>query len=172
MTLIEIIPVATTDPKLADDLESFLTTTLGKGVVRALDTPNFIANRVGVFSLLAVIHHTQSLGLSFDEADAVTGPLIGRATSATFRTMDVVGLDTMAHVVKTMKDRLPDDPWHKYYEAPAWVTSLIQRGSLGQKTGPAFIEGKAKKSRYSTRQTRTIPRPEPRPIPASRRSSS
>jgi 3-hydroxyacyl-CoA dehydrogenase len=144
MTLIEIIPVATTDPKLADDLESFLTTTLGKGVVRALDTPNFIANRVGVFSLLAVIHHTQSLGLSFDEADAVTGPLIGRATSATFRTMDVVGLDTMAHVVKTMKDRLPDDPWHKFYEAPAWITSLIQRGALGQKTGAGVYRREGK----------------------------
>jgi 3-hydroxyacyl-CoA dehydrogenase len=144
MTLIEIIPVATTDAKLADDLESFLTTTLGKGVVRALDTPNFIANRVGVFSLLAVMHHTASLGLSFDEADAVTGPLMGRATSATFRTMDVVGLDTMAHVVKTMKDRLPDDPWHKYYDVPAWVTSLIQQGALGQKTGAGVYRREGK----------------------------
>ncbi len=144
MTLIEIIPVATTDPKLADDLESFLTTTLGKGVVRALDTPNFIANRVGVFSLLAVMHHTQALGLALDEADAVTGPLIGRATSATFRTSDVVGLDTMAHVVKTMKDRLPDDPWHKYYEAPAYITTLIQRGALGQKTGAGLYRREGK----------------------------
>jgi 3-hydroxyacyl-CoA dehydrogenase len=144
MTLIEIIPVAGTDPKLADDLESFLTTTLGKGVVRALDTPNFIANRVGVFSLLAVMHHTQALRLAIDEADAVTGPLIGRATSATFRTSDVVGLDTMAHVVKTMKDRLPDDPWHKYYEAPAYITALIQRGALGQKTGAGLYRREGK----------------------------
>ena len=135
MTLIEIIPVVATDPKLVDDLESFLTTNLGKGVVRALDTPNFIANRVGVFSLLAVMHHTQDLNLTFDAADAVTGPLIGRATSATFRTADVVGLDTMAHVIKTMKDRLSDDPWHRYYEAPAYVSALIQRGALGQKSG-------------------------------------
>ena len=144
MTLIEIIPVAATDPKLVDDLESFLTTTLGKGVVRALDTPNFIANRVGVFSLLAVMHHTQALNLTIDEADAVTGPLIGRATSATFRTSDVVGLDTMAHVVKTMKDRLPDDPWHKYYEVPAYVTALIQRGSLGQKSGAGLYRREGK----------------------------
>src|SRR5713226_6198426 len=144
MTLIEIIPVATTDPKLADDLESFLTTTLGKGVVRALDTPNFIANRVGVFSLLAVMYHTQALRLAIDEADAVTGPLIGRATSATFRTMDVVGLDTMAHVVQTMKDRLPDDPWHKHYEAPAHITSQIQRGALGQKTGAGVYRREGK----------------------------
>jgi 3-hydroxyacyl-CoA dehydrogenase len=144
MTLIEIIPVATTDPKLADDLESFLTTTLGKGVVRAPDTPNFIANRVGVFSLLAVMHHTQALRLAIDEADAVTVPLIGRATSATFRTSDVVGLDTMAHVVKTMKDRLPDDPWHKHYEAPAYITTLIQRGALGQKTGAGLYRREGK----------------------------
>ena len=147
MTLIEIIPVAATDPKLVDDLESFLTTTLGKGVVRAFDTPNFIANRVGVFSLLAVMHHTQSLNLTFDEADAVTGPLIGRATSATFRTSDVVGLDTMAHVVRTMKDRLPDDPWHKYYEVPAYVTALIQRGALGQKSGAGLYRREGKEIR-------------------------
>jgi 3-hydroxyacyl-CoA dehydrogenase len=144
MTLIEIIPVAATDPKLADDLESFLTTTLGKGVVRAFDTPNFIANRVGVFSLLAVMHHTQELKLTFDEADAVTGPLIGRATSATFRTSDVVGLDTMAHVVKTMEDRLPEDPWHRYYEVPAYVTALIQRGALGQKSGAGLYRREGK----------------------------
>jgi 3-hydroxyacyl-CoA dehydrogenase len=144
MTLVEIIPVAATDQKLVDDLESFLVTTLGKGVVRAFDTPNFIANRVGVFSLLAVMHHTQDLKLTFDEADAVTGPLIGRATSATFRTADVVGLDTMAHTVKTMKDRLPDDPWHKHYEAPAYVTALIQRGALGQKSGAGLYRREGK----------------------------
>jgi 3-hydroxyacyl-CoA dehydrogenase len=144
MALIELIPVAATDPKLVDDLESFLTTTLGKGVVRAFDTPNFIANRVGVFSLLAVMHHTQDLNLTIDEADAVTGPLIGRATSATFRTCDVVGLDTMAHVIKTMNDRLPDDPWHKYYEVPAYVTALIQRGSIGQKSGAGLYRREGK----------------------------
>jgi 3-hydroxyacyl-CoA dehydrogenase len=135
MALVEIIPAAATDPELVDDLESFLTTTLGKGVIRALDTPNFIANRVGVFSLLAVMHHTQNLNLSIPEADAVTGPLIGRATSATFRTCDVVGLDTMVHVVHTMRDRLPHDPWHAYYEVPPYVTALIERGALGQKSG-------------------------------------
>jgi 3-hydroxyacyl-CoA dehydrogenase len=144
MTLIEIIPVAATDPKLVDDLESFLVTTLGKGVIRAFDTPNFIANRVGVFSMLAVMRHTQDLNLSFDEADALTGPLMGRATSATFRTADVVGVDTMAHVVKTMKDRLADDPWHKHYEAPAYVTALIQRGALGQKSGAGLYRREGK----------------------------
>src|SRR6516225_1757605 len=90
------------------------------------------------------MHHTQALKLAIDEADAVTGPLIGRATSATFRTSDVVGLDTMAHVVRTMKDRLPDDPWHKYYEVPAYVTALIHRGALGQKSGAGLYRREGK----------------------------
>jgi 3-hydroxyacyl-CoA dehydrogenase len=80
--------------------------------VRARDTPNFVANRVGVFSMLAVMHHTQRLGLGFDVVDSLTGPIIGRPKSATYRTADVVGLDTLAHVVKTMQDTLPEDPWH------------------------------------------------------------
>jgi 3-hydroxyacyl-CoA dehydrogenase len=134
MHLVELIPCRGTDPALLDDLEGFLTTTLGKGVVRALDTPNFVANRVGVFSILAVMHHTQRLGLGFDEVDALTGPLIGRPKSATYRTADVVGLDTMAHVIKTMQDGLADDPWHPHYAAPAWLAALIGRGALGQKT--------------------------------------
>lgn len=135
MQLVELIALRDTDPGLPDELESFLTSTLGKGVIRALDTPNFIANRIGTFSILAVVHHAQAFGLRFDEADALTGPLIGRPSSATFRTIDVVGLDTMAHVIKTMQDRLPDDPWHEYYGPPDWMAALIAKGALGQKSG-------------------------------------
>jgi hypothetical protein len=102
--------------------------------VRALDTPNFVANRVGVFSMLAVMHHTERLGLGFDVVDSLTGPIIGRPKSATYRTADVVGLDTLAHVIKTMQDTLPDDPWHGYYGVPAWLAALIGKGALGQKT--------------------------------------
>ena len=134
MHLVELIPAPATAPGLLDDLEPFLVTTLGKGVVRAKDTPNFIANRVGVFSLLATIHHAQRLGIGFDTVDALTGALIGRPKSATFRTADVVGLDTFAHVVNTMKEALPSDPWHPYYEVPAWLKTLIGQGALGQKT--------------------------------------
>ena len=134
MSLAELIPCHGTDAALLDQLETFLTTTLGKSVVRALDTPNFVANRVGVFSMLAVMHHTQRLGLGFDEVDALTGPLIGRPKSATYRTADVVGLDTLAHVIKTMTDHLPDDPWAKYYATPDWLAALIAKGALGQKT--------------------------------------
>jgi len=134
MHLVELIPAAHTDGALLDDLEAFLVTTLGKGVVRAKDTPNFIANRVGVFSMLATVHHAERLGIGFDTVDALTGSLIGRPKSATFRTADVVGLDTFAHVVNTMKESLPNDPWHRYYDIPAWLARLVEEGALGQKT--------------------------------------
>jgi 3-hydroxyacyl-CoA dehydrogenase len=134
MHLVELIAARATDPAILDGLENFLVTTLGKGVIRAKDTPNFIANRVGVFSMLATIHHAEQFGISFDVVDALTGTLVGRPRSATFRTADVVGLDTFAHVVNTMKETLPDDPWHRYYDLPVWLKALIEQGALGQKT--------------------------------------
>ncbi|MBK8319350.1 MAG: 3-hydroxyacyl-CoA dehydrogenase [Betaproteobacteria bacterium] len=134
MHLVEIIGTKSTDAGTLDALETWLTSRLGKGVIRALDTPNFVANRIGVFSILAVMHHTAAFGLGFDEVDALTGPKIGRPKSATYRTADVVGLDTLAHVVKTMQDTLPNDPWHAHFVTPAWLTALIGQGALGQKT--------------------------------------
>ena len=134
MHLVEIIGTQGTDAGTLDALETWLTSRLGKGVIRALDTPNFVANRIGVFSILAVMHHTAAFGLGFDEVDALTGPKIGRPKSATYRTADVVGLDTLAHVVKTMQDTLPDDPWHAYFKTPEWLSALIGKGALGQKT--------------------------------------
>ena len=139
MHLVELIPDKQTDPALLSGLEAFLTTTLGKGVVYAKDTPNFIGNRIGVFSILATMHHTEQFKLGFDAVDAITGPAIGRPKSATYRTSDVVGLDTMAHVIKTMDDTLPNDPWHKYFKAPAWLSALIEKGALGQKAGAGFF---------------------------------
>jgi 3-hydroxyacyl-CoA dehydrogenase len=134
MHLVEIIGTQGTDAGTLDALETWLTSRLGKGVIRALDTPNFVANRIGVFSILAVMHHTAAFGLGFDEVDALTGPKIGRPKSATYRTADVVGLDTLAHVVKTMQDTLPNDPWHAYFKTPEWLSALIGKGALGQKT--------------------------------------
>lgn len=144
MHLAELIPAKTTDAAVLEGLETFLTTTLGKGVVIAKDTPNFIGNRIGVFSMLAAMHHTEQFGLGFDTVDALTGPAIGRPKSATFRTADVVGLDTMAHVIKTMADTLPDDPWHGYFQAPKWLSALIGKGALGQKTGAGVYTKKGK----------------------------
>jgi len=134
MHLVELIPGEKTDRNVLNGLEAFLTTTLGKGVVFAKDTPNFIGNRIGVFSMLATMHHTQKMKLGFDVVDALTGTAIGRPKSATYRTADVVGLDTLAHVVKTMADTLPNDPWHKYFQSPDWLIKLIEKGALGQKS--------------------------------------
>jgi len=134
MHLVELIPGETTDPRLLDWLETFLVTTLGKGVIRAKDTPNFIANRVGVFGMLATMHYAQKYGLGFDAVDALTGPLVGRPKSATFRTADLVGLDTLVHVVDTLRNAVPDDPWHRYYQIPEWLKNLVASGALGQKT--------------------------------------
>lgn len=144
MHLAELIPARTTDPAVLEGLETFLTSTLGKGVVYARDTPNFIGNRIGVFSILATMHHTDAFKLGFDTVDALTGPAIGRPKSATYRTADVVGLDTMAHVIKTMADTLPDDPWHDYFKSPAWLTALIEKGALGQKTGAGIYSKRGK----------------------------
>ncbi|MEM1244487.1 MAG: 3-hydroxyacyl-CoA dehydrogenase family protein, partial [Pseudomonadota bacterium] len=113
----------------------FLTMTLGKGVVRAKDAPNFIANRIGVFSLLAVMHYAKTMKIDFEVVDALTGVLSGRPKSGTYRTSDVVGLDTMAHVINTMKEHLKDDPWHEYFATPDYIQNLIDKGHLGQKTG-------------------------------------
>jgi 3-hydroxyacyl-CoA dehydrogenase len=140
MHLVELIAQRDTGAALLDQLETFLVTTLGKGVVRAKDTPNFVANRVGVFSIVSTMVHTERLGLGFDVVDALTGPAIGRARSATYRTCDVVGLDTMAHVIRTMDESLPDDPWHKYYQPPSWLKALIDKGALGQKTKAGFFQ--------------------------------
>ncbi|CAM4099816.1 3-hydroxyacyl-CoA dehydrogenase/enoyl-CoA hydratase family protein [Kerstersia similis] len=135
MKLVELVAIPETRPDVLDNLESWLTSRMGKGVIRALDTPDFIANRVGVFSLLAAMHHTVRLGLGFDEVDALTGPLIGRPKSATYRTADVVGLDTLAHVINTLRDGATEDPWHEHFKAPDWLQGLIEQGALGQKSG-------------------------------------
>ncbi len=138
MHLCELIAGPSSDGAMLDALEAFLTTTLGKGVIRAKDTPNFVANRIGVFSVIAAMLHTQRFGLGFDVVDALTGPAIGRAKSATFRTVDVVGLDTTAHVIGTMRDTLPDDPWRPHFEVPAVLAALVAKGALGQKAKAGF----------------------------------
>ena len=134
MHLVELIPCKGTETELLDQLETFLVSTVGKGVVRAKDTPNFIANRIGVFSMLATKHHAEAFNLGFDMVDALTGRYLGRPKSATFRTLDVVGLDVFAHVVNTMRENLTEDPWHKHFELPGWFKYLVDQGALGQKT--------------------------------------
>ena len=140
MYLVELIPTPTTQPEILDQLETFVTTSVGKGVVRAKDTPNFIANRVGIAGMLATIKEAENFGLSYDVVDDLTGKKLGRASSGTFRTADVVGLDTMAHVIKTLQDNLADDPFFPSYATPPVLARLIDQGALGQKSGAGFYK--------------------------------
>ncbi|WP_274571076.1 3-hydroxyacyl-CoA dehydrogenase/enoyl-CoA hydratase family protein [Neisseria leonii] len=145
MQLVELIPTEATDPQYLDNLEKFLVSTLGKTVVRAKDTPNFIGNRIGVFSMLATIYNTEKFGLRFDVVDDLTGKRLGRAKSATYRTADVVGLDTFAHVAKTMEDHLPQDPWHAFFGIPDWLKKLIESGAVGAKVKAGIFKKEGKR---------------------------
>ncbi|RYF83706.1 MAG: 3-hydroxyacyl-CoA dehydrogenase/enoyl-CoA hydratase family protein [Comamonadaceae bacterium] len=142
MTLVELIPTPTTEPQVLDDLETFAVTALGKGVVRAKDTPNFIANRIGISGMLATLKEVEKFGLTFDVVDDLTGKRLGRASSGTFRTADVVGLDTMAHVVKTLQDNLSEatDPFYPHFATPPVLAKLLELGHLGNKTKAGFYK--------------------------------
>ncbi|URI09653.1 3-hydroxyacyl-CoA dehydrogenase NAD-binding domain-containing protein [Aquincola tertiaricarbonis] len=144
MSLVELIPTPTTQPEILDQLETFVTSALGKGVVRAIDTPNFIANRVGIAGMLATMIEAEKFGLTYDVVDDLTGKKLGRASSGTFRTADVVGLDTMAHVIKTLQDNLADDLFFPSYATPPVLARLIEQGALGQKTGAGFFKKEGK----------------------------
>jgi 3-hydroxyacyl-CoA dehydrogenase len=142
MYLVELINTPTTQPIVLDQLEAFVTSGLGKGVVRAKDTPNFIANRVGIAGMLGVMKQVENFGLTFDVVDDLTGKKLGRASSGTFRTADVVGLDTMAHVIKTLQDNLDEksDPFYGNFATPPVLKGLLEAGALGQKTGAGFYK--------------------------------
>ena len=142
MTLVELIDTPTTEPSVLDDLEAFVTSGLGKGVVRAHDTPNFIANRIGIAGMLATMKQVENFGLTYDVVDDLTGKKLGRASSGTFRTADVVGLDTMTHVIKTLQDNLTleTDPFYGNFSTPPVLAKLLERGKLGQKTGAGFYK--------------------------------
>ncbi|MDO8767558.1 MAG: 3-hydroxyacyl-CoA dehydrogenase/enoyl-CoA hydratase family protein [Burkholderiaceae bacterium] len=142
MYLVELINTPTTQPQILNDLESFVTSGLGKGVVRAHDTPNFIANRVGIAGMLATMKQVENFGLTYDVVDDLTGKKLGRASSGTFRTADVVGLDTMTHVIKTLQDNLDidSDPFYGNFATPAVLAKLLELGNLGQKTGAGFYK--------------------------------
>ena len=142
MALVELINTPTTQPQILDDLETFVTSVLGKGVVRAKDSPNFIANRVGIAGMLATMKQAENFGLSYDVVDDLTGKKLGRASSGTFRTADVVGLDTMSHVIKSLQDNLTlqTDPFYGSFATPPVLAKLIGMGALGQKTSGGFYK--------------------------------
>ncbi|PKO45384.1 MAG: 3-hydroxyacyl-CoA dehydrogenase [Betaproteobacteria bacterium HGW-Betaproteobacteria-3] len=142
MVLVELIDTPTTQPQVLDDLETFVTSSLGKGVVRAHDTPNFVANRVGIAGMLATMKEVENFGLTYDVVDDLTGKRLGRASSGTFRTADVVGLDTMAHVIKTLQDNLSikTDPFYESFGTPEVLKTLLEMGNLGQKAKAGFYK--------------------------------
>ena len=145
MFLLELIPTEFTAPDVVDKLETFSASVVGKGVVRAYDTPNFIANRVGVAGMMLTFREVERSGLGYDIVDDLTGKKMGRASSATFRTADVVGLDTMAHVIKTLQNGAKDDPFNACFANPVALDKLLEKGNFGQKTKAGFFkkEGKA-----------------------------
>ena len=140
LRLLEIIPTPDTDPAIVDFLMHYGDVTLGKTTVLCKDTPAFIANRVGVFGMMAIMNAMEKLDLSVDEIDALTGPVVGRPKSATFRTADVVGIDTLVKVAKGVADNCPNDEAKEMFNIPAWLNKMVENNWLGDKTGQGFFK--------------------------------
>lgn len=143
LKLLEVIPTKATDPNVLTFMKQFGEDVLGKGVVEAKDTPNFIANRIGTYGLLVTVREMLKGGYSVGEVDSITGPLIGRAKSATFRTLDVVGLDTFAHVAKNVYDQVEGEE-KDVFTLPDFVTKMLDNGWYGSKSGQGFFLKKGK----------------------------
>jgi 3-hydroxyacyl-CoA dehydrogenase len=140
LKLVEVIPGPKTSKDVVETLSEFCDRRLGKGVVVAKDTPNFIANRIGTFSMLNVLRLMGTLGMTVEEVDACTGPAVGWPKSATFRTADIVGIDVLVHVVKNIYETAPNDESREWYKVPALVEEMVRRGWLGDKTGQGFYK--------------------------------
>ncbi|MBC7902291.1 MAG: 3-hydroxyacyl-CoA dehydrogenase/enoyl-CoA hydratase family protein, partial [Gemmatimonadaceae bacterium] len=140
LRLLEIIPTPKTDPAVVDFLMQYGDLILGKTTVLCKDTPAFIANRIGVYGIMAIFGLVEKMGLTIDEVDALTGPIIGRPKSATFRTADVVGIDTLVKVAKGVADNCPADEQRSAFNIPAWLDKMITNNWLGDKTGQGFFK--------------------------------
>ena len=140
LRLLEIIPTPDTDPSIVDFLMHYGDLYLGKTTVLAKDTPAFIANRIGVFGIMAIFQLVDKMNLTIDEVDALTGPVIGRPKSATFRTADVVGIDTLVKVAKGVYDNCPNDEQRQAFQIPSWLNKIVESNWLGDKTGQGFFK--------------------------------
>ena len=140
LKLLEIIPTPATLPEVIESVARFGDVMLGKGIVIAKDTPNFIANRIATFTTLQALRVMQEDGYTIEEIDALTGPAMGLPKSATFRTLDIVGLDVLGHVVENLRETLPRDERHHLFQLPGFVQEMMQRGLLGDKTGSGFYK--------------------------------
>ena len=140
LRLLEIIPTPHTDPEVVDFLMHYGDLVLGKTTVLCKDTPAFIANRIGVFGMMAIMNTMEKLQLGIDEIDALTGPIIGRPKSATFRTADVVGIDTLVKVAKGVAENCPNDEAKAMFAIPSWLDKMVTNNWLGDKTGQGFFK--------------------------------
>src|SRR6266536_2451314 len=140
LRLLEIIPTKNTDTSVVDFLMHYGDLYLGKATVLAKDTPAFIANRIGVFGIMSIFNNMEKLDLNIDEIDSLTGPIIGRPKSATFRTADVVGIDTLVKVAKGVAENCPDDEAKNVFQIPAWLNKMVENNWLGDKTGQGFFK--------------------------------
>lgn len=140
LRLLEVVPNKDTDPGVVDFFMHYGDLFLGKTMVLAKDTPAFIANRIGVYGIMSIFHLMDKLELNVDEIDALTGPLIGHPKSATFRTADVVGIDTLVKVAVGVKDNCPNDEAHEIFAIPAWLNKMVENKWLGDKTGQGFFK--------------------------------
>ncbi|MCY9662022.1 3-hydroxyacyl-CoA dehydrogenase NAD-binding domain-containing protein [Paenibacillus chondroitinus] len=140
MKLLEVIPSQYTDPAIISFMTEFCEKRLGKGVVQAKDTPNFIANRIGTYGLLVTLREMIANGYSVEEVDAVTGPAMGRPKSATFRTLDLVGLDTFVHVANNVFGLVTDPSEKAVFDTPAILQTMVEKGWIGEKTGQGFYK--------------------------------
>lgn len=140
LQLLEIIPTKETDPTIIDFFMDYGRRFLGKKTVLCKDTPAFIANRVGVYSIMALFHAVKELDMNIEEVDKLTGPVLGRPKSATFRTCDVVGLDTLVHVANGLKDNCPNDEEKALFELPDYISKMVDNGWLGSKSGQGFYK--------------------------------
>ncbi len=140
LRLLELVPCVDTDPAIYEAVADFGENVLGKGIVHGKDTPNFVANRIGVFGIMSTIHWMQEMGLSTTLIDKVFGPNMGRAKSAVFRTADIVGVDTLAHVIQTVYDGCADDPWRERFQVPGFMKQMVEQGLIGQKAKAGFYK--------------------------------
>lgn len=140
MRLLEIIPGDETDPSVIEDIVKFCTIRLGKGIVYGKDTPNFIANRIGVYGMMKIVHLMAEMGYEIDEIDKIFGPALGRPKSAVFGTADLVGLDTLLHVAKTVYDNCPEDEERNVFKPPEFIQKMVEKGLLGRKSKAGFFK--------------------------------
>ena len=147
LKLLETIPGPNTDPEVLADMERFAEEVLGKAVVRCKDTPNFIANRIGSYGFAAAVRAMIDLDLTIEEVDLLTGPAIGRAKSATFRTADIAGVDVCVKVSQNLYQAVPHDPEREIFQVPEFMRVMVERRWLGEKTGSGFYRKEGKEIR-------------------------